>query len=281
MPNGQRANGTMTISWPSFTVNSKEVAGNPSGTVYQIRNGVLNVELEPNDAALPTGTYYTVRFAWNTGGTSTQFWVVPTVAFTIPISAVRASHPSAPQFAVSVSQILPAGNVGDCMVRTLTGWFPRQCPGGGEVSGQFIKEIDSVISVSIPASEHGLTRDFYVQVYGEDGSPVEPEDIIFTETGVTVTFAVAQSGNIVLRSLPSEFQFNFTSQTSISIPAESHLIRSVMAVNCRETDGEVVQTGAINFTPAPISIGGVFGQSVDISISFAIPQSGSCVVFGE
>ncbi len=276
-PTGGTFNGRIVITAPN---QMKWDAKTYSGWQKSIRvtNGVFNETLVPNTTAEPVGTSYHVQFVPGQGTPWVEYWIVPETADPVKIADIRISQAPTPSLTILPGQIKP-GTPGYCMTSGINGGVWEPCHGGGDTS-QFEKAISSVTSVTIPQSEHGLSGQFYVQVYGSDGLPVEPGDITFSGSGITVTFAVHQSGTVVLRTHPAAYVQPFTTQTSISIPAETHMIRAVMAINCRDQDGNVVGTGEISISPTTLSIGGVMGQSSDLNISFATPQTGSCIIFG-
>lgn len=247
-------------------------------TVRVNQNGAFNESLVPNESSEPAGTSYRVQYVPTQGDTWVEYWVVPASSDPLKIADIRLLLPPDPVLTINPSRIEP-GPIGYCLVsgQSGTGWEP--CKGGDQ--SIFVIPISEVTSLSVSASQHGLIRDFLVQVYDENGGAVEAGAIIYDSSGgVSISFAVPQTGNIVLKSLSANHLTAFSSELTVSIPAESHLIRSVTAVSCRDSTGEVVQTGEVDFAPAALSLGGVVGQSADISISFAVPQSGTCTVFG-
>lgn len=77
---GRRANGVCEISWPTFSTHAgKNVAA--GRRLLAIRNGVVDVDLEPTANGTPVGVLYTVRctLAGSTRGTP-QYWSVPAAA---------------------------------------------------------------------------------------------------------------------------------------------------------------------------------------------------------
>lgn len=276
-PTGGTFNGRIVITAPNqMKWDAKTYSGWQKS--IKVTNGVFSETLVPNLTAEPVGTSYHVQFVPGQGTPWVEYWVVPETADPVKIADIRIAQAPTPSLSIFPSQIKP-GTPGYCLTSGVNGGNWEPCQGGGYQS-HYEKSITSTVSVMIPESEHGLTGFFYVQVYSASGVPVEPEDITFTGSEVTVTFAVPQSGTIVLKAHPAAFSQAFTAETSVSIPAETHMIRSVLAVNCRDEGGNVVGSGEIILSPSTLSIGGVVGQSSDLSISFATPQSGSCVIFG-
>jgi hypothetical protein len=86
---GSLAQGTMLVSWPSFTAadGSAVAAGNTSVTIAA--DGSVSMALAPNVGANPQGTYYTVVYHLNDGTVQKEYWVVPQAA-TATISEMRA-----------------------------------------------------------------------------------------------------------------------------------------------------------------------------------------------
>ncbi len=105
---GQRANGTCVIGWPGFiTAGGKAVAG---GTRQQrVRNGVLDVVLEPTIGASPGNVVYTVRCLWVDGRPAAEeYWAVIDSAHPLTMAGVRVPAPAvaaAPGTAVGINQV--------------------------------------------------------------------------------------------------------------------------------------------------------------------------------
>jgi len=124
---GTPAGGTLLVSWPAFTTpqNQAVAAGNMSTTIGA--DGFVSVNLAPNAAALPTGTYYTAVYHLNDGTVNQEYWVVPASA-NASIASVRAQlQPST----VAVQPISKA--YVDSAIASLNGsWLPL---GGGTLTG--------------------------------------------------------------------------------------------------------------------------------------------------
>jgi hypothetical protein len=86
---GSVAQGTVLVSWPSFTAadGSAVAAGNTSVTIAP--DGSVSMTLAPNVGANPQGTYYTVVYQMSDGTVQKEYWVVPQAA-TATISEMRA-----------------------------------------------------------------------------------------------------------------------------------------------------------------------------------------------
>jgi hypothetical protein len=83
------AQGTLLVSWPSFTASdgSAVAAGNMMATIAP--DGSVNLTLAANAGANPQGTYYTVVYHMTDGTVQKEYWVVPQAA-TATIAQMRA-----------------------------------------------------------------------------------------------------------------------------------------------------------------------------------------------
>jgi len=121
--NGEKAAGQVTITWPSFKSGSRTVVA--GRRVIQLSAGVLSVDLEPNDAAIPAGTSYTVTYQLSEGSRSTEWWVVPTSAGVKTISDVRVTTVPTPGMTVNLTQISQSGaETGQIVGWNRTAWQP-------------------------------------------------------------------------------------------------------------------------------------------------------------
>jgi hypothetical protein len=86
---GSVAQGTLLVSWPSFTAadGSAIAAGNTTTRIAP--DGSVTIALTPNYGANPQGTYYTVVYHMTDGTSQKEYWVVPQ-APTATISQLRA-----------------------------------------------------------------------------------------------------------------------------------------------------------------------------------------------
>lgn len=86
---GTAAGGTLLVSWPAFTTaqNQAVAAGTLNTTLSA--SGFVTLQLAPNAAAIPSGSYYTAVYHLSDGTVNTEYWVVPAAA-TASIAAVRA-----------------------------------------------------------------------------------------------------------------------------------------------------------------------------------------------
>ncbi len=167
LPNGTLANGSVVITWPTFTAaNGKEVPENTAGLVVPVRNGVLSVELEPSDTATPAFTY-TVRYSWMAGGGGPlQTWSVPTSEDPVKVAAIRTTESIRPPTTFALTQILPIGSTGECVMRSASGYTVEPCPGGvGSGVNTFNGRMGTVVSVA------GDYSSFYPLLSGSYADP--------------------------------------------------------------------------------------------------------------
>ena len=102
-PDGTLASGRaeVTLFTPFFTPGNEPIgAGKQTLT---ITNGAVDITLEPNDTASPSGTSYAVRF-FLTRGTYLQYWVIPTSATPLKIKDVVITTVPTPALSVALSQ---------------------------------------------------------------------------------------------------------------------------------------------------------------------------------
>jgi hypothetical protein len=87
---GSPARGRLFISWPAFvTADGKAIAA--GSLAYAIAaDGGVNLQLAPSQGASPAGTYYKVVLQLDDGGSSVEYWNVPSVAQTT-IASIRAT----------------------------------------------------------------------------------------------------------------------------------------------------------------------------------------------
>jgi hypothetical protein len=117
---GLRANCTFTIVGPNVP---GSLAGGadvtPSTLTYEVRAGVVNLSLVPNDAITPSGTSYRVTKACRppAPAITVETWVVPTSASPLGIDAVRVAAAPSPAVYGIPSQ---TGNIGKILMTTGT-----------------------------------------------------------------------------------------------------------------------------------------------------------------
>jgi hypothetical protein len=85
---GQKAQGTLLISWPAFTTAMQNAVAAGSMTVQLGADGLFSAGLAPTTGSTPAGVYYSVVYQLNDGSNKQEFWAVPATDNTT-ISAVR------------------------------------------------------------------------------------------------------------------------------------------------------------------------------------------------
>lgn len=133
---GTPAGGTLLVSWPAFTTpqNQAVAAGTTSAAIGA--DGFVSLNLTPNAAALPTGSYYTAIYHLSDGTVNQEYWVVPASA-TASIASVRA------QLQPSTVAVQPVSkSYLDSAIASLNGsWLPVA---GGTMTGPLTLNGDPV-----------------------------------------------------------------------------------------------------------------------------------------
>jgi hypothetical protein len=88
---GTTAEGTILIAWPSFTTGGGESIASGTTSVVIGAAGTFTVQLAPNAASTPMGSYYTVIYHLDDGSVSRQYWVVPVSSVPVTISAIEST----------------------------------------------------------------------------------------------------------------------------------------------------------------------------------------------
>jgi hypothetical protein len=102
--NGSRIEGMVTIQWRAFTAaDGSTVAGNTVNV--KIVQGVLAVDLTPNEEATPSGTSYQVTYLLDSGTRYTETWVVPASGSSVSVSQIRVSPPPPVATLIAQSQV--------------------------------------------------------------------------------------------------------------------------------------------------------------------------------
>ena len=142
---GTPATGTLLLSWSAFTTpqNQAVAAGNLNAPIGA--DGFLSVNLTPNTAALPTGSYYTATYHLSDGTVNQEYWVVPDSA-TASIASVRA------QLEPSTIAVKPVSKAYvDSAINSLgSSWLPLA---GGTLLGPLVLSADPSAS-SQAATKH-------------------------------------------------------------------------------------------------------------------------------
>ncbi len=100
--------GRLTISAPAMTTADGRTVLRWEQS-YLISDGVIAVDLEPNDTATPAGTSYYVVFRPKSGQAWSELWVVPTSATPLSVSQVHTLNAPAPTVMVQPQQIAAGG----------------------------------------------------------------------------------------------------------------------------------------------------------------------------
>jgi len=104
---------------------------------YTIANGVIFLDLEPNDTASPVGTSYTVRYTPSKGAAWTERWLIPSSETPLKVNQVRIAVAPTPSLTIQPSQILGGGAAsGECLAWTGSSWAPSACGAVSTVFGR-------------------------------------------------------------------------------------------------------------------------------------------------
>jgi len=131
-PDGTLASGKAEISLftPFITAGNEPIAAGKQ--TVTITNGVIDVTLDPNDTATPSGTSYAVRF-YLSRGTYLQYWVVPTSAATLKIKDVAVSTVPTPVLTIALSQLSSLGAAKGDLIGFGTVWSRLPVGANGQV----------------------------------------------------------------------------------------------------------------------------------------------------
>jgi len=171
---GSVAQGTMLVSWPSFTAadGSAVAAGNTTATIAP--DGSVNMTLAPNAGANPQGTYYTVVYHMTDGTVQKEYWVVPQAA-TATISQMRARVVPAAVAQQSVTQ-----QYVDTSISALQGSFLQLK--GGTMAGALNLSSDPTDAMQAATKE-------YVDAHGGAQLPTSQNVIAGSGNGGAVSLA--------------------------------------------------------------------------------------------
>jgi len=101
---GTTVNGTAVISWKSFTATDGATVSN-SNIELTILDGMVAIDLTPNDGASPSGLSYRVEYILDNGNRHTEIWVVPDSTTALTVSDVRVPLPPGAPLGSSVDEI--------------------------------------------------------------------------------------------------------------------------------------------------------------------------------
>jgi hypothetical protein len=163
LANGQPGAGTLVLNWPTFTTAAGQlvVADSISATIPS--DGLVSVNLAPNQGATPAGEYYTAIFYMSDGSTTTQYWVIP-AASSATLGAVQARVMPAAQAVQAVSKAY----VDQAIAELSQGGFPAA---GGTLTGPLYlsgdptqalqaadkRYVDALVSTALPLAGGVLT----------------------------------------------------------------------------------------------------------------------------
>jgi hypothetical protein len=134
--NGALFSGRITITSPNMTAADGTTLYRAVQS-FTITNGLISVNLEPNDTATPAGTSYYVVYRSITGTSWSEYWVVPTSASPLTVSQVRVLTPPAPSVMIQPSQIQRGGAAnGQCLGWIGSTWAPATCGAVSTVFGR-------------------------------------------------------------------------------------------------------------------------------------------------
>ncbi len=101
---GTKVKGRLTIEWKGFTASDGTTLATSSVKV-KIVQGVLIVDLVPNDNTTPPGTSYTVTYLLDNGPRFVETWSVPESATPVTVSDIRIGQPPPTGGVISMSQV--------------------------------------------------------------------------------------------------------------------------------------------------------------------------------
>lgn len=102
--NGTRAEGSIEISWKSFTAGDGSAVAQNS-VELDIVDGIVALALAPNEGASPEGTTYRVQYRLRRSEKFTEFWIVPASSEPVSIADIRVQTPPTPGMSFSMSQV--------------------------------------------------------------------------------------------------------------------------------------------------------------------------------
>ena len=109
---GSKVQGSVTLNWNGFTASDGTTLVTNSVKV-KIVQGVLVVDLVPNENATPAGTTYKATYLFNNGMRSVEHWVVPESATPVTVSDIRIGQLPPAGSVISISQISGLNSVLD------------------------------------------------------------------------------------------------------------------------------------------------------------------------
>lgn len=234
LPDGTLASGKLRITIVTGTFSpSRTYAGFRKDIA--VVSGAMTVDLAANSTLTPAGSLYQVQYSLSSGVSNTEYWNVPTGGpHTVRAVRWRNRQPTgyianysgttwtvSPEVsgirtnAVTVDCFDSSGNEIDCAVSVhptnyvVTASFAVSQAGKISINAvsawstqNYIKAITSQTSVAIPYSEHGIPTPNLQAECWDSNTPANQVDCAMqvnnSTYAVTITFATAQSGYIVL-----------------------------------------------------------------------------------
>jgi hypothetical protein len=147
-------------------------------------------------------------------------------------------------------------------------------PGG--TSSPALFTFVSQTTVTIPGSTHRLgAAALRVQVYDSSipAQAIQPNTVTIDQTtyDVTLTFAAAQSGLVLLHSGVPQYNATFTDETVVTIPGSTHQLATGALLVTVFTDADPLNI----LTPAAVTVD---QATFDVTISFVIAASGTVIL---
>lgn len=201
---GPSPNGTATISWNRMQNDANPRQTIPAGVrTVNVVNGIIDVSLFPNSAALPAGSCYSVAARLNGINQPAQYWSVPVSASPVIPNLVAGSIPCPPQSTplVAPGQITDGGaSIGQVLTWIGTTWAPGTGGGGGGspggTNGQLQYNNLGAFGGFTPGGDCVLVRPNFVCTK-TNGVPFAPSATIDTTNASNIssgTLAVARGG---------------------------------------------------------------------------------------
>ncbi len=155
------AQGTVLLSWPSFTTAAGQAITPGSLLVTLDASGGFNAGLAPNTGASPVGTYYKAIFKLDDGTNETEFWVVPNSGSTT-IGAIR-------------SKLVPANQAAQFLTRDFADSYYVGLASAQTISGP--KTFAVSPAVPAPQNPTDAANKAYVDANAGNGNLAAPPPI--------------------------------------------------------------------------------------------------------
>jgi hypothetical protein len=267
---------------------------------YSIVDGVISVDLEPNDTASPAGTSYTVRYMPSRGTAWTERWLIPTSGSPLKVNQVRIVVTPTPSLAIQPSQILSGGAAaGECLTWTGSSWAPATCGAAGSVVSVFGRsgvvtaqagdyDIAKITGLQTALDAKATAGDLAAHA----GSTNNPHAVTADQVGKDTAQWNADrlQGQAILATAPVDGQMmrynasaarwepvkvrhtvTFAAQTEITVTGATHGLGTAdLTVTCYDDahPPHVVEGDGWTINPS----------TFDVVIRFGAPQTGKCVL---